>query len=122
MRLWLERDPESYYFVPAETSVWNYQRLIRRGLRPAKPEEGKSEGPEAHARARYARCISACGVVGGHRSLVATSVGHIRPTLIRQTYCLEAVNEVRGHGETTITEIYAEHNLEVVMRIMRRIG
>ena len=29
---WLDRDPESYCFVPAETSAWHYRRLRRRAF------------------------------------------------------------------------------------------
>ena len=47
---------------------------------------------------------------------------HTRATLIRQAYGLEAAKAVLGHADTKITEIYAERDLELAMRIMREIG
>jgi integrase len=47
---------------------------------------------------------------------------HTRATLIRQAYGLEAAKAVLGHADTKITEIYAERDLELAVRIMREIG
>jgi hypothetical protein len=47
---------------------------------------------------------------------------HTRATLIRQAYGLEGAKAVLGHADTKITEIYAERDLELAMRIMREIG
>ena len=47
---------------------------------------------------------------------------HTRATLIRQAYGLEAAKAVLGHADTKITEIYAERDLGLAMRIMREIG
>ena len=42
--------------------------------------------------------------------------------MIRQAYGLEAAKAVLGHTDTKITEIYAERDLELAMRVMREIG
>jgi integrase len=47
---------------------------------------------------------------------------HTRATMIRKAYGLEAAKAVLGHADTKITEIYAERDLELAMRIMREIG
>jgi integrase len=47
---------------------------------------------------------------------------HTRATLIRRAYGLEAAKAVLGHTDTKITEIDAERDLELAMRIMREIG
>ena len=44
LRPWLDRNPESYCFVPAETSAWHYWRLRRR-----KCSNNSSIGPERWA-------------------------------------------------------------------------
>jgi hypothetical protein len=41
---------------------------------------------------------------------------------IRQAYGLEAPRAVLGHADTKITEIYAERDLGLAMRVMREIG
>jgi integrase len=47
---------------------------------------------------------------------------HMRATLIRQAYGVEATKAVLGHTDTKITEIYAERDLGLAMKIMREIG
>src|SRR5258708_6966328 len=45
LKPWLDRDPEAYCFVPAETSAWNYERLRRkdRSINQTKPDEAKEQ-------------------------------------------------------------------------------
>ena len=47
---------------------------------------------------------------------------HTRATLIRQAYGLEAAKAVLGHADTKITEIYAERDLGLAMRVMAETG
>jgi integrase len=47
---------------------------------------------------------------------------HTRATLIRQVYGLEAAKAVLGHADTKVTEIYAERDLGLAVRVMREIG
>ena len=47
---------------------------------------------------------------------------HTRPTLIRQAYGLEAAKAVLGHADTKVTEIYAERDLGLAVRVMREPG
>jgi hypothetical protein len=42
--------------------------------------------------------------------------------MIRRAYGLKAAKAVLGHTDTKITEIYAERDLELAMKIMREIG
>ncbi|CAN5677012.1 hypothetical protein BH23PLA1_BH23PLA1_36200 [soil metagenome] len=42
--------------------------------------------------------------------------------MIRQAYGLEAAKAVLGHTDTKITEIYAERDLGLAMRVMGEIG
>ena len=62
----------------------------------------------------------------GDRLLIGTrpavQLRHTRATLIRQAYGLEAAKAVLGHADTKVTEIYAERDLGLAMRIMREIG
>jgi hypothetical protein len=47
---------------------------------------------------------------------------HTRATLIRQAYGLEAAKAVLGHADTKVTEIYAERDLGLAVRVMREPG
>jgi integrase len=47
---------------------------------------------------------------------------HTRATRIRQAYGLEAAKAVLGHADTKVTEIYAERDLGLAVRVMQKIG
>jgi integrase len=47
---------------------------------------------------------------------------HTRATLIRRAYGLEAAKAVLGHADTKVTELYAERDLGLAVKIMGEIG
>ena len=127
LRPWLDRDPESYCFVPAETSAWHYRRLRRRTPAPDQAENGEAEGAQAEPGAEvHPAQLSHGGAAGlppgGHPGLVAAAAaahaGHDDPPGVR----VGSREGRTGHADTKITEIYAERDLELAMRIMREIG
>ena len=128
LRPWLDRDPESYCFVPAETSAWHYRRLRRREpSAAARSEEGEPRvlklGPGLrYTRHSYRVAVQRACRRAGIPAWSPRQLRHTRATLIRQAYGLEAAKAVLGHADTKITEIYAERDLELAMRIMREIG
>ena len=90
-------------------------------------ERRRVEGPEAGPGAALHPAQLSQGYParlpkGGHPGLVAPAAaahaGHADPPGVR----LEAAMAVPGHAGTKITEIYAERDLELAMRIMREIG
>ena len=111
----------------AETSAWNYRRLRRRESSRDQAERGEARAPKLAPGQRYTRhsyrtavqraCRRAGIPVWSPRQL-----RHTRATLIRRAYGLEAARAVLGHADTRITEIYAERDLGLAMRIMREIG
>jgi integrase len=127
LRPWLDRNPESYCFVPAETSAWHYRRLRRRTPTPDQPENGEPRPLKLSLGRRYTRHSYRVAVQracrrAGIPAWAPRQLRHTRATLIRQAYGLEAAKAVLGHTDTKITEIYAERDLELAMRIMREIG
>ena len=127
LRPWLDRDPESYCFVPAETSAWHYRRLRRRTPAPDQAENGEPRVLKLSPGLRYTRHSYRTAVQracrrAGIPAWSPRQLRHTRATLIRQAYGLEAAKAVLGHADTKITEIYAERDLELAMRIMREIG
>ncbi|MGP0068794.1 MAG: tyrosine-type recombinase/integrase [Isosphaeraceae bacterium] len=127
LRPWLERDPESYCFVPAEVTAWHLRRRRRRQASHIPDGDARTDTPRRAPGQRYTRhsyrvaVQRACGRAGipvwSPRQL-----RHTRATLIRQKYGLEAAKAVLGHSDTKITEIYAERDLELATSIMQEIG
>jgi integrase len=124
---WLDRDLESYCFVPAETSAWHYQRLRRRkpSLTPIQNEAAKRlklRPGSKYTRHSYRTAVQRACRRAGIPVWSPRQLRHTRATLIRQAYGLEAAKAVLGHADTKITEIYAERDLGLAVRIMKEIG
>ena len=125
---WLDRDPESFCFMPAEASAWQLERQRKDsgkgvGVGKAVAARAKRKLGQRYTRHSYRTCIQrAC-----RRAKVPVwsprQLRHTRATMIRKKYnSLEAAKAVLGHADTKITEIYAERDLELAARIMREIG
>jgi integrase len=127
LRPWLDRDPESHCFVPAETSAWHYRRLRRRepSLTPAEDEVAKRlkvRPGSRYSRHSYRTAVQRACRRAGIPVWSPRQLRHTRATLIRQAYGLEAAKAVLGHADTKVTEIYAERDLGLAVKIMREIG
>jgi len=127
LRPWLDRDPESYCFVPAETSAWNYRRLRRKAPAEVTVEDRETRVAKLPPGLKYTRHSYRVAIQRACRRAGITvwsprQLRHTRATMIRKAYGLEAAKAVLGHSDTKITEIYAERDLELAMRIMREIG
>jgi integrase len=127
LRPWLDRDPESYCFVPAEVAAWHRDRTRRpQGTRIAnrKARRGKPrhEPGLRYTRHSYRVAIQRACRRAGIPVWSPHRLRHTRATTIRQVYGLEGAKAVLGHTDTKITEIYAERDLELASRIMREIG
>jgi integrase len=127
LRPWLDRDPGSCCFVPAETSAWHYRRIRRREpssvpLVENGPKSLKLAPGLKYTRHSYRVAIQRACKRAGIPVWSPRQLRHTRATLIRQAFGLEAAKAVLGHADTKITEIYAERDLELAMRVMREIG
>jgi integrase len=127
LRPWLDRDAGSYCFVPAETSAWHYRRLRREASAEVQVEADETRVPKLRPGLKYTRHSYRVAVQRACKraEIPAWSprqLRHTRATMIRKAYGLEAAKAVLGHADTKITEIYAERDLELAMRIMREIG
>jgi integrase len=116
----------SWKILAAVQSAWHY-RFRRREPSIDRDEEGKARELKLAPGRRYTRQSYRVAVqrVCGRAGLPAWSsrqLRHTRATLIRQAYGLEGAKDVLGHADTKITEIYAERDLELAMRIIREIG
>lgn len=127
LRPWLERDADAYCFVPAETSAWHYRRVRRKATSEVPKAGGKTSARKLRPGLKYTRHSYRVAVQRACKRAGITpwsprQLRHTRATMIRQAYGLEAAKAVLGHSDTKITEIYAERDIELAMRIMREIG
>jgi integrase len=122
LKPWLDRDPNGYCFVPAESVAW---KLTRQRKGRAAREDLK---PPSHLNPRYTRysyrlavqraCLKAGIPVWSPRQL-----RHTRATQIRAAFgSLEAARAVLGHSDTRVTELYASRDVRLAAEVMRKIG
>ncbi|CAN5835526.1 site-specific integrase [soil metagenome] len=127
LRPWLDRDPESYCFVPAEVSAWQRRRSRRRETSVGSAAVARAKPPGRPPGKRYTRHSYRVAVQracrrAGIPAWSPRQLRHTRATTIRQAYGLEAAKAVLGHADTKITEIYAERDIALAMQVMRDIG
>ena len=125
-RPWLDRDPESYCFVPAKAVAWQRDRSRRRPVAHISNVTARSSALRRAPGRRYTRLGYRVAIQRACRRASPpgrpTSSRHTRATLVRQRNGLEAVKAVLGHTDTKITEIHAERDVATASRIMREIG
>jgi integrase len=124
LRPWLERDPESYCFVPSEASAWRYRRKNGQAapVNTSPPRTARRKPGKKYTRFSYRNAvIRACGRAG-IPCWSPRQLRHTGATRIRKEFGIEAAKAVLGHTETRITAIYAERDLDVAAKIMREIG
>jgi integrase len=124
---------EAYVFSPSRSEQERNQKRRDARKTPAWPsqlrhqEERRSRHPARLPRDRYdvpayRRAIRrACAKVGlplWHPN----QLRHLRGTEIRKGYGLEASQAVLGHAELSVTQVYAETDLETARKIMGEVG
>ena len=146
MRPFLDRGADVYLFSPKEAYAWHCQhrqangrprrktpvypselrareraKMARRGRKPKRPKRSHYDTDS------YRRAIS----YGFRRARKAgaeiphwhpNQLRHSRGTEIRKEYGIEAAQVVLGHVRADVTEVYAERNLQLAMRICRESG
>lgn len=88
----------------------NRKRIPRR-------RAGDAYGVDAYRRAITRACEKA-GVPHWHPH----QLRHTAATELRKQYGLEAAQVILGHRTLTVTQVYAERNVEAAMRIMAEVG
>jgi integrase len=146
LKPFLDRDPAAYFFSPKEGDAWrNEQRRLTAGTdrkTPVYPSELRSKEKAKQARKRrkpirprrdhydthsyqkaieygFARAEKA-GVEIPHWS--PNQLRHNRGTEVRKVYGVEAAQVILGHARADVTQIYAEKNQELAMRIAKETG
>jgi integrase len=91
-------------------------QYCRRKVKPVK-RPGESYTTQSYGRA-IANACDAAGITRWHPNQLRHGVA----TAIRRQYGLEAAQVALGHTQAKITEVYAERDLSLAVRVAREIG
>ena len=141
----LERDPESFLFSPKESEQWRREQRpvhhkkkrktpiypselrAREKLKEKRSKEKKSRLRDRYDTASYRRSVKYAftralrqGVELGHWH--PHQLRHARATEIRKMRGVEAAQVTLGHAHVDTTEIYAERDQELAIRIAVETG
>jgi integrase len=127
---WLDRDPATYCFSPAEAvAARNARSRVNRKspMTPSQAARKPKPNPKRSAGARYDKdsyrwsirkaCLKA-GVPIWHPN----QLRHTAATEIRAKYGLEAAQAILGHAKADVTQVYAERDLAKARAVMSEIG
>ncbi len=128
----LDREPERFCFVPAESFQQCKDRLHAKrvtplscGNRPGSARKAKTilkPSQQSYTADSYRRAITrACDFAKVPR-WSPNQLRHSAATKIRARYGLEQARVVLGHSTTTTTEIYAERDLQAASAVARELG
>ena len=146
LKPYLDRDPQAYLFSPQEANAW---RLEQRPVHhkktrktPIYPSEIKARQEAKEARRKrkpkrqkhdkynsqtYRKAIE-YAFIKARKSGVEiphwhpNQLRHNRGTEVRKVYGVEAAQVILGHARADVTQVYAEKNQELAMRIAKETG
>lgn len=146
LRPFMDRDSSAYLFSPKEAEAWrNEQRQLAAGTSrktPVYPSELRSKEKAKQARKRrkpvrprrdHYDTHSYQGAIdyGFDRAKKAgveiphwhpNQLRHNRGTEVRKVYGVEAAQVILGHARADVTQVYAEKNQELAMKIAKETG
>jgi len=146
LRPFLERDRDAYLFSPREADAWHKEHrpvhYKAKRKTPIYPSELRARERAKRARrkrkpkrpkgARYSTDSYRRAIEYGFKRARKASVEipnwfplqlrHSRATEVRRDYGLDAAQVTLGHARADVTEIYAEKNLQMAVRIARETG
>jgi integrase len=130
LRPWLDRDPESYCFSPAEAEAARNARKRANRKSPMTPSQaarrpkpnGKRRPRQRYDKDSYRRAIRSACLKAGVPIWHPNQLRHSRATELRSKYGLEAAQTVLGHSKADVTQVYAERDLAKAQAIMAEIG
>lgn len=138
IRPFLSRPDDSYLFSPTEAEAWRNQRRRQNRVTPMTPSQAvRHPKPKPKKQPRdhfdvdsYRRAIS-YGIKRANKgraedkkipSWFPLQLRHSRATEIRRLHGIEAAQVSLGHAHASITEVYAERNLELALKIAKELG
>jgi len=137
---WLARKKEAFLFSPkeAEEERNRKRREARRTpMTPSQSKRSRQKAPKRPKRDRYdrdsyrraieyaARLANRDREKRGQPPIphwFPLQLRHSRATEVRRSFGLEGAQVALGHVNASVTEVYAEKNLELAVKIARRTG
>jgi len=134
----LDRDPTAYLFSPREAEEWRHAQQRKDRKTPMTPSQAKRRAKAKPKRAKrdhydtssYHGAID-YGIKKANKDKeekdqiahwFPLQIRHSRGTEVRRRYGLDAAQATLGHARADVTEVYAEKNLELAVRIARETG
>ncbi len=127
---WLRPDPASYLFVPREAVEERLAERRRRRRTPMTPSQrarsrkgypGRPPGERYTTQTYHHAVMYGCrraGIAPWHPN----QLRHSAATTIRAKFGLEAAQVILGHAKADTTEIYAEKDARLALRIAAEVG
>ena len=84
---------------------------------PARRQPGERYRPEAYAQVVRKACLKA-----GVEPWAPNQLRHTHGTEVRRLFGLEAAQAVLGHARADVTQVYAERNLTLAVRVAAELG
>ena len=139
LKPFLDRQPDAFLFSPREAEEWRQSQRRKQRMTPMTPSQAKRKPAAQPKRPRrdHYDTSSYQGVIdygikranksrnGKGRSCPTRfplQIRHSRGTEVRRLYGLDAAQAALGHARADVTEVYAEKNLELAIRIAKEMG
>src|SRR5262249_41004379 len=126
----LEAQPaNAYLFSPARSREERFEdmrakrktRVQPSQLRRAKAKPRKKPGDRYPARS-YTQAIANACAAGGLAHWHPNQLRHSHGTEVRRRFGLEAAQVVLGHASADVTQVYAERDLALALRVAAEMG
>lgn len=121
----LKRKEEEYLFSPKDHFEERKANKAGPGRRPnQKPNPRKTDRTvtDHYDSATYGRCIRRACKAAGVTAWFPHQLRHLAATELRALYGTEAARAILGHSSLKTTEVYAEADEQVTIKIMGEIG
>ena len=138
LRPFLNREPTAYIFSPREAEQWRHSQRRKRRHSPLTPSQARRKPKPAPKRPRNNRYTPSSyrgAIIYGikkankHRNgqqpvphWFPLQIRHSRGTEVRRKYGLDAAQVALGHARADVTEVYAEKNMELAVKVAREMG
>ena len=138
LKPFLDRQPDAFLFSPREAEEWRQSQRRKQRMTPMTPSQAKRKPAAQPKRPRrdhydtssYQGAID-YGIKRANKSRngkervphwFPLQIRHSRGTEVRRLYGLDAAQAALGHARADVTEVYAEKNLELAIRIAKEMG
>jgi hypothetical protein len=120
-------DPEACLFGPRQAREERYEDMRSRRRTPVQPSQRRKARPRKAPAARYgpvsyAQAIGDACARAGVPSWHAHQLRHTHATLVRRRFGLEAAQAALGHARADVTQVHAERDLALAIRVAAETG